>query len=91
MLVINSFHRRESNSLNNNNYNQAQIQLASFNQFGEFYFYINPLLLQEYLNEKSITITLDEFLGSSTIEETQSIYLWLREKSTTIQVNAEII
>lgn len=60
----------------------TKIQLATYNHIGEFFFYISPAQFQEYLTEKAIHLTIEEFLRMYTLNDSRFIYDWLRAKNT---------
>lgn len=65
----------------------AKIQLTTYNQFGEFHFYVERKLIQSYLDSRLSEIEVDKFLETCTFKDTRVLFDWIKNESlkTTIE------
>jgi len=59
----------------------AKIQLTTYNQFGEFSFYVDRKQIQDYLDSKLSKIEVDQFLDMCTLKDTRMLFDWIKESS----------
>ncbi|WP_342423113.1 hypothetical protein [Paenibacillus sp. FSL E2-0178] len=59
----------------------AKIQLATYNQFGEFSFYVEREQIQSYLDSKLSEMEVDKFLETCTFKDTRMLFDWIKENS----------
>lgn len=60
----------------------SKIQLATYNQFGEFIFYVERKQIQDYLDSKLSKMEVDQFLETCTFKDTRMLFDWIKENST---------
>jgi hypothetical protein len=58
-----------------------KIQLTTYNQFGEFSFYVERKQIQHYLESKLSKIEVDQFLEICTIKDTRILFDWIKNES----------
>lgn len=59
-----------------------KLQIKTYNQFGEFYFYVTQKVLQEYLDAKAWGIRANDFLENYSMQESRSLFDWLKSNQT---------
>ncbi|SEN44981.1 hypothetical protein SAMN04487895_101567 [Paenibacillus sophorae] len=59
----------------------TKIQLTTYNQFGEFHFYVSREEVQTYLDDRMINIDIDDFLDECTSNDTRKLFDWIKESS----------
>lgn len=59
-----------------------KLQIETYNQFGEFYFYVTQKILQEYLDTQAWGIRANDFLENYSMQESRSLFDWLKSNQT---------
>jgi hypothetical protein len=59
----------------------AKIQLTTYNQFGEFHFYVERKQIQDYLDSKLPKMEAEQFLETCTFKDTRMLFDWIKEYS----------
>jgi hypothetical protein len=57
------------------------IQLTTYNQFGEFSFYVDPKQIRAYLDSILSEVEVEQFLEECTFKDTRMLFDWIKSES----------